>query len=198
MKNNEKNNSSAYSGALATPVLYGDPPLAAQVLGVEHPDVEPLILEETVRVTNELLGKLPLLLDHFGISRSTPDMWQKLAFRMARAHVPGFQTVSPKKSGAPQDWGPLELAALHLEVQILTKRGMTAMDACRALLRLKDGAWRFPRSRDAKTLYRRYQEAKKSLSSIMATLSPSGEMQATIDGAIQQRAAEGWGPKDMP
>ena len=57
MKSNEKNNSSAYSGALATPVLYGAPPLAAQVLGVEHPDVEPLILEETVRVTNELLGK---------------------------------------------------------------------------------------------------------------------------------------------
>lgn len=34
------------------------------------------------------------------------------------------------------------------------------MDACRALGRLKDGTWRFPRSRDAKTLYRRYQEAK--------------------------------------
>lgn len=198
MKNNEKNNSPAYSGALDTPVVFADPPLAAQVLGADHPDVEPAILEESGRVTQELLGKLPLLLDHFGVSRSAPDKWLQLSYRLARAHVPGFQTVSPKKSGAPQDWGPLELSALYLEVQILTKRGMTAMDACRALVRLKDGTWRFPRSRDAKTLYRRYQEARKSLSTTMATLSPSGEMQEALDGAIQQRAAEGWVPKDMP
>ena len=72
------------------------------------------------------------------------------------------------------------------------------MDACRALVRLKDGTWRFPRSRDAKTLYRRYQQAKKSLSATMATLSPSGEIQDVINAAIKQRAAEGWVPKDMP
>lgn len=101
--------------------------------------VEPLILEETVRVSNELLGKLPLLLDHFGIPRSAPDMWQQLAFRLARNHVPGFQTVLPKKAGTPQDWGSLELAELYLEVGILTNQGMTAMDACRALVRLAKG-----------------------------------------------------------
>ena len=70
---------SLYSGPLQAPVVFADPPLAAQVLGADHPDVAPAILEESNRVTQELLGKLPLLLDHFGVSRSAPDKWLQLS-----------------------------------------------------------------------------------------------------------------------
>lgn len=118
-----------YSGSLAVPVVYSDPPMAAQILGVDHPDVQKAIHAESMRVTQELLDKLPLLIDHFAIAKDAPDKWMQLAFRMARAHVPGFQTVLPKKSGAPRDWMPLDLAALHFEVELLIKQGMKAKEA---------------------------------------------------------------------
>ena len=42
---------SPYTGPLQAPVVFADPPLAAQVLGADTPDVEPAILEESGRVT---------------------------------------------------------------------------------------------------------------------------------------------------
>ena len=130
--NSKSRQKTPYSGPLAAPVVFCEAPLAAQILGVDHPDVAPLLQAETERVTQAVLDKLPLLLDHFGIPCEASDKWLQLSYKLARAHVSGFQTVAPKKSGAPQEWGELELAALHIEVGILTKQGMTAMDACRA------------------------------------------------------------------
>jgi len=184
-----------YTGPLATPVVIGEPPLAAQILGPDHPDVAPLLKAETGRVSQAVMDKLPLLLDHFGIPREEPDKWLELACRLARAHVPGFRTVKPKKSGAPQEWGEIELAALHIEVEMLTKQGMTAKEACRALLRLPDGGWRFPRSRDEKTLYRRYQQAKKLSLSVLASTIKDADLRRSIQESIIETAAEAKAPK---
>lgn len=194
-RNNKIPPKSQYSGPLTDPVVFCEAPLAAQILGVDHPDVAPLLQAETERVTQAVLDKLPLLLDHFGIPREASDKWLQLSYKLARAHVSGFQTVDPKKAGAPQEWGELELAALHIEVGILTKQGMTAMDACRALVRLPDGGWRFPRSRDAKTLYRRYQQAKKLPLSVFVSNIPDAEIKQIVQESIVETVAEDKTPR---
>ncbi len=190
MSSGKSRQKTPYSGTLAEPVAFSEAPLAAQILGVDHPDVAPLLRAETERVTQAVLDKLPLLLDHFGIPREASDKWLQLSYKLARAHVSGFQTVAPKKSGAPQEWGELELAALHIEVEILTKQGMTAMGACRALVRLPDGGWRFPRSRDAKTLYRRYQQAKKLPLSVFVSNIPDTGIKQIVQESIVETVAE--------
>lgn len=186
----------SYQGPLAIPVAMPKAPAAVHILGPDNPDVQAAIRIESDRITKELLGKLPLLLDHFAISRDASDCWYELAYRLARAHVPGFQTVAPSKVGAPQEWGELELTALHIEVEILTKQGMTAMDACRALVRLPDGSWRFPRSRDAKTLYRRYQQAKKLAIVIALRNTKCPEIKQIIEESITETVAERSGNPD--
>ena len=193
MKKNDKNNSAAgYSGALATPIVYGDPSLEAQILGEDDPIHEQEVQAEAAKATQALLAKLPLLLDHFGVSRSAPDKWMQLSYRLARAHVPGFQVSKTKKAGAPQDWGALELASLHIEVErMVVAEGVTAMDACRALVARPDRAQRFHRSMAATTLYRRYQEAKTSIFIKAYAHLPAGEIKQVLEDAIVEAAAEG-------
>lgn len=191
MKNNEKNNSPAYSGALATPIVYGDPSLEAQILGEDDPVYEQELQVEAAKATKAMLAKLPLLLDHFEVSRSAPDKWMQLSYKLARAHVPGFQVNKTKKAGAPQDWGPLELASLHIEVERLAAEGMTAMDACRALVARPERAQRFPRSMAATTLYRRYQEAKTSIFVTAYAHLPAGDIKRALEDAIVEAVAEG-------
>lgn len=187
-----------YPGVLGQPVVIQGPPEAAEFLGADHPDIKAAKDAEALRAAQELTAKLPLLLDHFGIDRNRPDHWKQLAFRLARAHVPGMQVVNAPKAGAPQTWGPVELAALYIEVERLTKQGATAMDACRVLMRLPEGVWRFPRSRDAKTLYRRYQESKNS--SVVGALQLTANFpdlhqifQETIIEAVAKRSMENSG-----
>lgn len=150
-----------FEGDLAEP-LWCDRPTIANVLEEDHPAVREAFHRETLRVTNDAVRKLELLVDHYQVERGNPYQWQILAFRMARQFIPGFQITARPVVGAPLDWGPVELAGLFLEVEALTKQGMSAMDACRTLLRAQDGSWRYPRCRSAKTIYRRYQQSKKS------------------------------------
>jgi hypothetical protein len=103
--------------------------------------------------------RLHLLLDTFRIPRDSKDRWRRLAIAMAEEFVPGFRIVN--RSGAPRLWSPVALLRLRFEVDhIVESDGVTAMEACRQLLKNPDGTWRYTRCRTARTLYRRYQEAK--------------------------------------
>jgi len=155
-----KANKPLYDGALATPVPMELPAVAA-ILGPRHPDVVEAMRKQNQAITDEIMAKFPMLFDHYKIPMESENSWAYLAFRLARTHVPGMQTVTRRRSGAPKDWGPVELTALNFEVGLLIKQGISTMEACRALLQLPDGTWRFPRVREAKTLYRRYQDSKR-------------------------------------
>ena len=150
-----------YSGPLADPIRL-HVPVIAHVLGVEHPAVQEAMVKENWRIVDEIIRKLDLLLDHHELDQDNPHKWEMLVFRIARQFIPGFRLMTAAPAGAPLEWGPFELAGLYIEVEALTKQGMSAMDACRLLLRADDGAWRYPRCRSVRTLYRRYQQSKRS------------------------------------
>lgn len=185
-----KPNKPLYDGPLGTPVQM-EVPAVAQILGLDHPDVKEALHKEIERATYEILDKLPMLLDHYSIPRESKDRWLQLSYRLARVHVPGMQTTQRKRAGAPKDWGPVELAALNVEVNLLVKQGVTAMDACRALLQLPDGSWRFPRARDAKTLYRRYQDSKRIPLVVAMRKIEDPAIRRIIEESIAETAAEG-------
>ncbi len=150
-----------FPGDLTEPIR-SRPPAVVQLLDDDHPAVQEAMNSEAKRVAEEIRRKFDLLLTYYQVRKDSPDQWQELAFFLARQFIPGFRILPPVASGAPLDWGPLELADLYIEIEALTKQGMTAMDACRFLLRAQDGTWRYPRCRSAKTLYRRYQQSKNS------------------------------------
>ena len=158
----------SFVGDLAEPI-WCDRPAIACVFDESHPAVAEACDKEYRRVTEEAVRKLDLLVDHYKVERGNPYQWQILAFRMAKQFIPGFRISARPSVGAPLDWGPIELAGLYLEVEALTKQGMSAMDACRVLLRAQDGSWRYPRCRSVKTIYRRYQQSKKSAYVLLMT-----------------------------
>lgn len=102
--------------------------------------------------------KLDLLLAHYLIPRTGPDHWKRLALALASDYVPGFRVEKP--AGAKRKWGPNELGNLLRLVDRLVQSGMRAMDVCRQLAAAPDRQVGFPKSRNARTIYRRYQEAK--------------------------------------
>ena len=151
-----------FSGDLAVPIRTQVPSFT-YVLDESHPAVQEARAKETNRVCREVWRKMDLLMDHYGVDKEGSDKWEYLVYKMAKQFVPGFRITSSSKVGAPLDWGPLELLNLYIEVESLIKnKQMTAMDACRILMRTPEGEWRYPRCRDEKTLYRRYQQSKQS------------------------------------
>ncbi|MBV5337879.1 MAG: hypothetical protein J0653_08155 [Deltaproteobacteria bacterium] len=165
-------------------------PAVAQILGVDHPSVQPLIRKESERIAALVLDKLPLLLDHFDIPRDSPDCWQRLAYRLARAYVPGLQTTPASTAGAPREWGPVELAALHDEVKVLVSQGMKEKEACHVLFKLPGSYKRFPRAQSSATIYRRYQEAKKSPLVVVMKSDPESPASIMLKGLIAEVMAD--------
>ena len=47
-------------------------------------------------IVDNQIAKIPVLLDHFGISRDHPACWHLLAFRLACEYVPGFRLPEPR------------------------------------------------------------------------------------------------------
>ena len=106
--------------------------------------------------------RVQLLLDTFCIPRDSKDRWRRLAVALAEEFVPGFRIVN--RAGAPRLWSPVALLRLYHEVDhIVESDGVSAMEACRRLLKNPDGTWRYTRCRTASALYRRYQDSKNAL-----------------------------------
>lgn len=83
------------------------------------------------KVAQELLGRMVLLLDRFGIPFTPPDCWYPLALRLAMRYEPSCRLV--RKSGAKGKWSLTDRAELKLAVQTLAGPSPTHGQIVRAL-----------------------------------------------------------------
>ena len=111
---------------------------------------------EYVKALNLRRAKLPLLFEHFGINDRSPTKWEKLAWRLALEHVPGFQVSEspPRKIGRPPKWTQAD--DIFLLDQILEIRGKSGKSIRHAFgVFLKRNRDRYPNLRPD-TLERRF------------------------------------------
>jgi hypothetical protein len=88
----------------------------------------------------ELLSKLELLLDHYGIPGSDPQSWLRLSLELAKeCDIPGFKPEA--RLGAPKKWGMFERAILVVEIDRLrSSQRLSIASAAKALA--KQEPWR--------------------------------------------------------
>jgi len=117
---------------------------------------------ETVdQVMARTVRKIPLLFKHHNIDPSDAQSWQRLAVRLALAHVPGLQ-VSMRGGGRKQTWKAEqgkqgnELVRAIEDMQSLTSLSMK--DVLVKLREDKQGMWK---DFTAENLGPRYREAKR-------------------------------------
>src|SRR5262249_3044123 len=81
-----------YTGALAQPIHWED---HYKVRGLGQAIQEP----DDAAIRKRLVEKVRLLFEHYKIDPSDEQRWQKLAMRLALAHVPGLQFANRPKRG---------------------------------------------------------------------------------------------------
>jgi hypothetical protein len=115
---------------------------------------------ETVdRVMARTVRKIPLLFKHHKIDPSDAQSWQKLAVRLALAHVPGLQVAM--RGGRKRTWkgtGRGDKLVRDIE-DVQSQTGMGVRDAIRKLLEDKLGEWK---GLTVENVGARYREAKRS------------------------------------
>ncbi len=115
---------------------------------------------EHLEGATEVVEKMGLLLDHYGISRDEPERWHLLCLHLAGDHVPGFQFEKPSKAGRPKTWlHSGRSLRLYRDVQACVSEGHSALNACRILAKRDPYRNEIPAYT---TLYRRYQDTKKN------------------------------------
>src|SRR5262249_47229705 len=89
---------SEYAGALAQPIYPEDHYKFTGGLGqpIREPDV--------AAIRKRAVEKMRLLFEHYKIDPSDEQSWQKLAMRLALAHVPGLQFATRPKRGRKSTW----------------------------------------------------------------------------------------------
>jgi hypothetical protein len=114
---------------------------------------------ETVdQVMARTVRKIPLLFKHHNIEPSDAQSWQKLAVRLALAHVPGLQ-VSMRGSGRKRTWKAgqgNELVRVAEDMQ--SRTGMRMKNVLVKLREDKLGVWKHY---TVENLGARYREAKR-------------------------------------
>src|SRR5262249_20744727 len=87
-----------YTGALAQPIYLEDHYKITGPLGqaVREPDF--------AAISKRAEEKVRLLFEHYKIDPSDEQSWQKLAKRLALAHVPGLQVANRPKRGRKSTW----------------------------------------------------------------------------------------------
>lgn len=144
------------------------------------PPPAPSVEEDDLRVAVELLRRVDLLFQHYGISRSDERSWSRLALRLAFTFFDGFRIVDPpRQRGRRPQWkvlGPM----LVTDVIKQTADGKQGVrDALRALVRRK--AWK---AWSWRTLEARYSDEVRRQEELMLTIQA---MATSVDGpAIDQ------------
>jgi hypothetical protein len=120
--------------------------------------------DEDLRLVEEQCGKLFLLLDHFGIPRTSRLRWFQLAFLLARQHVPGMSIVTDPKSrtGPKGKWKqtPLDAELILAVTKVKLERRRGDADAIRILRKRHPNVWgRF----EERSLRTRYYEAVRPM-----------------------------------
>ena len=118
--------------------------------------------------------KLLLLLPHYNIDLEDPQSWERLAFELAVAHVPGFQLeLVGHPGGRPTTWSDDRRAWLAITVDSVKARHpklKTDEDACKHLVRVENYStqWGPPKNHKGndrswiKTLMNRLSEGRKA------------------------------------
>jgi hypothetical protein len=125
--------------------------LAEQIYLHRHETVDQ-VMARTVR-------KIPLLFKHHNIEPSDAQSWQKLAVRLALAHVPGLQVSMPGR-GRKRTWKAgrgNELVRVAEDMQ--SRTGMRMKNVLVKLREDKLGVWKHY---TVENLGARYREAKRS------------------------------------
>lgn len=116
-------------------------------------------LAEAAERERLIAKKLELLMAHFGIAPKDKGAWRSLSIRLAESFVRGFQDGT--RPGAPERWGPSELAALREQIDALVAEGHPVISACRVLCSAQKTEQRFPHCNSVGTMKRRYYQAKQ-------------------------------------
>ena len=138
-----KTQKAGYSGELRDPILL---PLPLAV-GPPRAKAAQWRREKERWACQAQLQKLVLLMNHFGISPRSKDVWFQLTLALAKLHVPGMQVVSstPKKGRPRKGPSNLELAiavdTLRAERQLKSGRAASVREAIKFLRRRKPEVW---------------------------------------------------------
>lgn len=137
-----------YSGDLAKRIVIGSRGFRA-----ESPDFEKA-------VTDELLRRHLLLLDHYKIDRTKPikQIYFLLSLGLALDHVPGMQFVLPARRGRKQKWNDDEAAALVTAID--TARSKSGLKGAMRTA-MKTEGWRW--GQNIRSIESRYHEARRRL-----------------------------------
>ncbi|MGF6524742.1 hypothetical protein [Variovorax sp. PvP013] len=86
---------------------------------------------EQQRINIEMLSKLPALFEAHQVEAGN---WMRLAFELAKAHVPGFQVNAP--AGRPLKWELAEKAAFRIDVdEIISDAKLSLSEAIKLAIR---------------------------------------------------------------
>lgn len=113
-------------------------------------------------LANQLTKKMAALFDHYKIDLEDENCWEQLSYKLAHAHVPGFQIRNKDAGGRPKSWEFDQYAKLYVDVNILLieKSSIGGYNLSRACGELsKSPEWQ---GYQKKTLQNKYSEAEKS------------------------------------
>jgi hypothetical protein len=158
-----------YKGALAKPIRVQTPKKPVLSLLAEDSEwAEAMrlhkiaVLENRLKARVEMLAKLPLLLEHYGLQNESNEMkWLSLVMKLAEDCVPGFKIEERKTIGRKKSWTDHELLKIYYAVRDKIEgksRKITVREACISLA--KQEPWKGKLT--AKALQHQYIAAAKS------------------------------------
>jgi len=143
--------------------------------------------------SDQLSQRVSALYEHYGLDQASQGAEIKLVLRLACDFVPGFEILTgPKRGkGRPKKWHEFKSPELLADVSALKRMGKTALNACRILSQLQRYAPRYG-NKTPRTLYRRYQEAKRNWRNGggLCSLLPEGARSLSEDWLVEIFAAD--------
>ena len=147
-----------YAGALAQPI-YLNPDDYKYSVGLGRPLNDPDVVQKKMfeMAKKQTFEKMQLLFKHYEIDSNDEQGWQVLAFRLARAHVPGLQIAFRPKPGRKPTWktGPGDELVRAVE-EVKSRTGKSITKAIAELL--KEPKWK---TYTAQSLAARFREARR-------------------------------------
>ena len=164
-----------YTGVLAKPIIWKSGGLADVMAGLSSEESFAKHLPEN---NAQIEQRTMALFAHYEIEPLSQGAFSRLAWALAKAHVPGCEVIHgepPRGKGAPSIWkDPNKILELLADVWALQANGKSALSACRILATSKKYRDRYQgrkgRALAPTTLYRLYQGALKREDPILSKL----------------------------
>jgi len=107
-----------------------------------------------------IVQKIPLLFEHYKVNPHDKNCWQRLAIRLALAHVPGLK-VSMRRGGRKPIWKGKAGRGGELVRAVEYEHSRTGVGIQDALLKLKEDKLGMWKGYTVENLGARYREAKR-------------------------------------